>query len=146
MDTEALTRYLHEHIPLTGAMALQAVAASPQRVELALPLAANRNHKGTMFGGSLAALATLACWSLVHVRMQRDALAGELVVMRSEMDYLAPATDACAGVCEFTDESAWSLCTRMLARRGRARLTLTSTVSIGDTCVATFDGAFAIVR
>ena len=147
MDASALTRYLHANIPLTSAMQLEALSAAPERVVLRLPLDANRNHKGTMFGGSLAALATLACWSLIHVRMQADGIAGELVVTRSEIDYTAPVAAACTAVCEFSDDAAWERCKRLLARRNAGRLSLTSGVWLDATApAATFRGDFAIMR
>ncbi|MEM8981556.1 MAG: YiiD C-terminal domain-containing protein [Pseudomonadota bacterium] len=145
MDPSELTTYLHDHIPLTAAMGLTTAAAEPERVALDLPLAANRNHKGTMFGGSLAALATLACWSLIHVRMRKDQLAGDLVVSRSTMAYTAPVLDACQARCVFADEAAWDKCRRLLLRRGRSRMELTSELFSDGQSVATFSGEFGIV-
>ncbi len=145
-DRDTLTAYLHAQIPLTQAMQLVAESVAPNRVALCLPLAANSNHKGTMFGGSLAALGTLACWALVHERMRAEQIEGELVVMRSEMDYLSAVSDQCRAVCEFEDETTWQKATRLLARRGKARLALTSDLFVAETKVATFAGDFAIVN
>ncbi|MEL7536812.1 MAG: YiiD C-terminal domain-containing protein [Pseudomonadota bacterium] len=142
---DELTRYLHEQIPLTRAMGLATDRVSATHVSLKLPLAANHNHKGTMFGGSLAALGTLACWALIHVRMERDGLAGELVVMRSEMDYTAAVTADCFGICSFEDEDRWGRCRRGLERRGRSKLAITSELETGGLRVAQFAGDFAIV-
>ncbi|MEM1263123.1 MAG: YiiD C-terminal domain-containing protein [Pseudomonadota bacterium] len=145
MSPTELTTYLHEHIPLTKTMELKASAAEPNRIVLDLPLNPNRNHKGTMFGGSLASLATLACWSLIHVRMRNDNLAGDLVVSRSTMSYTAPVQSACQARCVFANEAAWSKCRRLLNRRGRSRLELSSELSSAGQSVATFDGEFGIV-
>ena len=57
----ALEAFLHEKIPLTRAMGLRVAESSAARLVLEAPLAANVNHLGTAFGGSLHALPTLAC-------------------------------------------------------------------------------------
>lgn len=60
MTPEALRTYLHDHIPLSRAMAVEVVEASANHVLLEAPLAPNINMHGTMFGGSSATLALLA--------------------------------------------------------------------------------------
>ena len=58
----ALESFVLENIPLTRAMALSVHCRGPDRLQLKAPLAANVNDKGTGFGGSQVALATLAAW------------------------------------------------------------------------------------
>jgi hypothetical protein len=55
-----LERYLHEHIPLTRAMALGVVAITADAVILQAPLQPNINHRATVFGGSAGRLVTVA--------------------------------------------------------------------------------------
>jgi thioesterase domain-containing protein len=69
MSPATLQAYLHEHIPLTRALAVEVVEVGLQRVQLAAPLAPNRNHRQTAFGGSVASLAMLAGWSWLHARL-----------------------------------------------------------------------------
>ncbi len=63
MTTRGLEAFLHEKIPLTKAMGLHVAESNARRLVLEAPLAANRNHLGTAFGGSLHALPTLACYA-----------------------------------------------------------------------------------
>src|SRR5581483_6434170 len=67
---QEIEQYLHRHIPLSAAMGVRVRAASPERVELAAPLAPNINHHETLFGGSGAAIATLSAWTLVNIRLR----------------------------------------------------------------------------
>jgi len=117
-----LEQYLHRHIPLTQAMQLRVAAAGPDCVVLTAPLAPNINHRETAFGGSISALATLAAWSLVYVRMQRLGLPARVVIHRNTMEYRRPITGAFAARAALTDEQAWEHFAEMFRRRGKARI------------------------
>ena len=54
-----LEKYLHKHIPISSAMGVKVDVASSERVVLSAPFLNNINHKQTVFGGSLHAVATL---------------------------------------------------------------------------------------
>src|SRR5690606_33240492 len=56
-ETEA---FLHAKIPLARAMGVRVERCDSEGLVLTAPLEPNHNHLGTAFGGSLAALATLA--------------------------------------------------------------------------------------
>ena len=57
---------------------------------LAAPLQPNINHRGTVFGGSVSALAMIAGWTLIHVRLLAVAHKTQLVIRRNSLEYLAP--------------------------------------------------------
>ncbi len=98
--------------------------ATPERVQLAAPLAPNINHNETVFGGSAAALATLPPGALLHLRSRARRMRARLVIQRSSMEYERPIPGDFEAVCRFADESAWERFRPTLVRRGRARLTL----------------------
>jgi thioesterase domain-containing protein len=144
-DAEAevlLERYLHQQIPLSAAMGARVRIATPERVQIAAPLAPNVNHHETVFGGSAAALATLAAWALLHLRIERAGLQARLVIQRSSMEYERPIPGNFDAVCRFSDEVAWERFRAMLVRRGRARLTLTADLIHDARRMATFEGDF----
>lgn len=141
-----LERYLHEQIPLSSAMGVRVRMATPERVQLAAPLAPNVNHADTVFGGSAAALATLAAWTLLHVRMARAELPGRLVIQRSTMEYERPIPGDFEAVCCFSDELAWERFRTTLVRRGRARLRLRAHLACGARPMATFEGDFVALQ
>lgn len=120
-----LQHYLHQHIPLSAAMQVRVLVASPDEVLLQAPLAPNINHRETVFGGSASALAILAAWSLVHTRMRAQGLQGRLVIQRNSMEYGSPIQG------DFTaratvDAAQWQPFARMLARKGKARIAITA--------------------
>ncbi|GGY17430.1 hypothetical protein GCM10011289_21090 [Paludibacterium paludis] len=96
--------------------------AGPDRLILDAPLAPNLNHHGTLFGGSGAALAILAAWSLVHVRLADEGLVADLVIQRHAMEYEKPVAKAVTVEAMLLQEGAWPGFLRMLERKGRARI------------------------
>jgi thioesterase domain-containing protein len=142
MTASALEAYLHEHIPLTAAMELRVVRCDDTGIALAAPLPPNSNHRGTVFGGSLASLATLAAWAVVHTGLRRAGLEARVVVQSSQIEYLLPATGEFVATCNAPSEAEWARFVAMVTRKGRGRLALSvEVVSEGGT-VARLTGSF----
>jgi thioesterase domain-containing protein len=137
-----LQAYLHEHIPLSKAMDVRVEQASSDEVVLSAPLAPNINHRDTVFGGSASALAILAAWALVHVRFGDDAGRCRVVIQRNSMEYLKPIFGRFAARCTIDDGETWSRFLRMLARKGRARLRLSSVLEAEGERVGVLEGEF----
>ncbi|HEY6516984.1 MAG TPA: YiiD C-terminal domain-containing protein [Steroidobacteraceae bacterium] len=133
---------MHQQIPLSAAMGARVMLATPQRVQLTAPLALNVNHNETIFGGSAAALATLAAWALLHLRVARAGLEARPVIQRISMEYEQPIPGDFDAVCHFCDEPAWERFRATLVRRGRARLTLSAELVHDGKRMATFEGDF----
>ena len=140
--TARVQRYLNECIPLSAAMGVQVRTASLEHVKLAAPLGPNVNHTETVFGGSAAAVATLSAWTLLHLRLEEAGLDARLVIQRSRMEYEKPIPGDFEALCDFGDEDAWDRFRTTLARRGRARLTLTARLEHLRSRVASFEGEF----
>lgn len=122
MNAIELQSYLHQHIPLSLAMEVAVVEASPHQVVLSAPLAPNINHRETVFGGSASAVAILAAWSMLHLRLSAEGLGGRLVIQRNTMDYLAPIDGAFTAVAQAPQPQVWQPFTRMLQRKGIGRI------------------------
>lgn len=144
MTQPALAEYLHNHMPLSRSMAVSVVSASAREVVLEAPLAPNLNVHGTMFGGSIATLALLAAWSVVHLRLEDDQFAGQLVVSRSETDYFRPV-DGPARATARLDRLDWEGFSRQLNRHGKARLAVTAEVLSDEQIAARLVGTFAAI-
>lgn len=144
MTPAALQTYLHDHIPLSRAMGVRVVAALPGHVELAAPLGPNINVHGTAFGGSVSTLGVLAAWSALHLRLEAEAIDCQLVIHRSQIDYLAPiAGDFTASAT--LDEAGWPGFAHMLSRRGKARLTVVAELMLGGQVAARLTGEFVAI-
>jgi len=145
MNNEETTAYLHRSIPLTAAMDVRVLAQEPGRVEILAPIAANANHHGSAFGGSLSTLAILSGWVLVQQTLDAAGIGAKLMVQRSECDYLEPAL-ADFSAESLLPEAEWPRFVQMLQKRGRARITVTTTIRIGARDVARASGTYAAIR
>jgi len=142
----ALERYLHQQIPLSAAMGVQVREAGINEVRLFAPLQPNINHHSTVFGGSAAAIATLSAWTLLHVRLMHIGSDANLVIQRNAMNYESPIPGDFDAVCAFSDVIAWDRFQALLARRGRARLTLQAHLIYQGATAASFEGDFVALR
>lgn len=146
MEPAALQRYLLLHIPLSGAMATQVVEGSPERVVLEAPLTPNLNHRNTAFGGSVSALAVLAGWALVHLRLRDDGHAARTVIQRSDVAYLAPVTDAFQARALPPGDKEWARFLRSLTRWGRGRIGIRVEVFCREKRVAEMTGEYVALK
>ena len=145
-DAPALERYLHEHIPLSRPLGVRALEAGAGGVRLAAPLAPNLNHRQTAFGGSLSALAILAAWSWLHLKLRGEGFVGRIVIQGNSMEYLAPAEGDFEADCRAPGDERWALFAATLAARGRARIELDAEVRVDDRLVASFRGQYVALR
>jgi thioesterase domain-containing protein len=140
----ALLDYLHLHIPLSRAMDVRVLEASADQVVLEAPLSPNGNMHGTMFGGSAATLALLAAWSVLHLRLEAGGIANQLVIHRTEMDYLRPITGKARATATLADTD-WPGFVAMLNRRGKARLKVESVLTSDGVVAGRLAGAFVAI-
>src|SRR5215813_9400375 len=87
---EALKAILRTEMPVTQHLGIEVAGYRGGVLSLRAPLAANVNHKGTAFGGSLNVIATLACWSSLWMALLEQRVAGEIVIQDSSIRYLRP--------------------------------------------------------
>ncbi len=64
--------------------------AGPDRVVISVPLAGNRNDKGTLFGGSMYSAMLLAGWRLCGLRAELEGKTGDIYVKDSSVQFLRP--------------------------------------------------------
>jgi thioesterase domain-containing protein len=141
-----ITRYLHEHIPLTAYMQVQVHTADANGVRLTAPLAPNINHQQTAFGGSAASLATLACWTLLHLRLGELPFASGIVVHHSQMHYDRPIDADFSAFSFAPDGKEWQRFIDALSKRGKSRIELCSALYCHDKKTARFSGEFVAIK
>jgi len=137
--------YLHLHIPLSREMAVEVRDIGEPGVRLAAPLAPNINHRSTVFGGSACALAILAAWTLVHVRLTGHGLTSRIVIQRNAMEYLQPINGEFEAFCPTPAARSWDRLLAGVKRRGRGRITLEVELRAEGETVATFTGSYVVV-
>lgn len=145
-SVSAVEQYLHRSIPLSAAMGVRVIVATPQRVELAAPLAPNINHQSAVFGGSASAVAMLSAWTLVHLGLRHDGIDATTVIQRNAMSYQAPMHGGFTAVCTLADDSAWRRFVRTIERRGRGRITVGACLLAEGRRTAAFEGDFVALR
>jgi thioesterase domain-containing protein len=139
MSPRELERYLHE---LSAAMQVAVLAASPEQVRLAAPLAPNINHRRTVFGGSAAAVATLAAWALLHLKLGREGFAGRLVIRRSHMDFDQAIAGGFEAEARAPGDERWERFRAAVARGRPARIEMQATVEHAGVRAGAFTGEF----
>lgn len=144
MTEAVLETYLHDHIPLSRAMDVRVVSCSGEMVELAAPLQPNINVHGTAFGGSVATLGLLAAWSALHLRLQREGLECQLVIHRSQAEYLAPIDGEFTALARI-DEALWPAFEHTLERRGKARLNVVAELNFAGRVAGRLSGEFVAI-
>jgi thioesterase domain-containing protein len=133
---------LEREIPLTRHLALEVEKADDARVQLCAPLAPNRNHRGTAFGGSLFSLAVLTGWAWTTRYLAIHDIPADALIQESSIRYLAPARGALEATLEAPAAAAVRKFHRMLERAGRGRIHLPVEVHVARTVVARFEGLF----
>lgn len=120
-------------------------AASEDGVTLAAPLAPNINHRDTLFGGSAAAVAILAAWALVHVRLQAAGMEGRIVIHASRMGYDRPVDGDFVARAYLPGDAAWRRALTALKRRRMARLIVHAELESAGVRACGFEGEFVIL-
>lgn len=146
MNNKELEQYLNEHIPLSLAMQVNVIETGDEGVILSAPLAPNINHTSTIFGGSASAVAILAAWSMVHVRLKNAGIACSIVIQRNSMEYEKPIYGSFTARSFITQPGSWQPFMRTLSRRGRARIAVSSSLQFEGQPVGRFQGDFVATR
>ena len=137
-----LERYVHQHIPLSRAMGVSVVSVDEIAVTLQAPLGPNINHRGSAFGGSASALAILASWALLHVRLQGEGVVDRLVIQRNTTEYRQPILGPFTARSRLVRPERWPQFTAMLARKGKARIAVSAVLEYGGQVAGAFTGEF----
>jgi thioesterase domain-containing protein len=145
MNAQELEAYLRTRIPLAKAMAVEVRAADASGVTLFAPLAPNINHRDTVFGGSASAVAILAAWSALHVRMHAASLEGRIVIRSNHMSYERPIMAGFTATAAPPELEAWQKFAATLARGRMARARLIATLDCEGARVGALDAEFAVM-
>ena len=145
MNTSELETYLHQRIPLSLAMAVAVRSATTDGVELFAPLAPNINHRDTVFGGSASAVAILAAWSALYVRMRAEMRAGRIVIRRNKMSYERPIIGDFTVRSAPPEAAAWAKAVAALGKGRPARVHVTATLECLGERVGVLEGEFVVM-
>jgi thioesterase domain-containing protein len=142
MDREELEQFLHECIPLSKAIGIEVQEATIERVILAAPLTPNINHWATVFGGSASAVAILAAWALLYMRLRQAGLNSRLVIQKNTMTYDRPIADKFVATSSIDNPSDWQKFQEVFKRKKRARISVAVTLRCNGEKVGQMLGDF----
>jgi len=142
---QTIQEYLHAEIPLTTAMGLRVAEVDSFGVVLTAPLEKNINHRETAFGGSISTLGIMAGWALVHLKLMELNNDARLVIQDSHTSYIRPIAGDIRAECRCDKPETWENFAKMLAEKGRARVSLRSEMYAGDEIAAVHDGLYVAV-
>lgn len=130
--------FLHEKIPLTRAMEVRVASEDERQLTLTAPLAANHNHLGTAFGGSLAALAMLTGYALLWLELgDRDA---HIVISESSLKFRRPVRGELRATCR--RPAGLSAFRETFTAQGKARLELEIEIQAEGEVAVVFRGTY----
>jgi len=145
MHVDELEVFLRERIPLSKAMDVRVQSASTDEVVLFAPIGPNLNHRDTVFGGSASALAILAAWSMVRVRLRAEGLEGRIVIRSNSMNYVQPMAADFTATAGAPDAAEWERLRSALARGRRGRVRVSAMLECQGARSGEFAGEFVVL-
>jgi len=138
---------LLDRMPPARALGLRIERLDAAGIQIGAPLALNLNDKGCAFGGSLAALLTLAAWAALETALHRAGEDTDLFIADSRLEYLAPLYEDLRATAALPDATALEGLRAKLAARGRGGLNLQAEArDASGRLVARLEGRYAAVR
>ncbi len=142
----ALGRKLATEMPVTQRLGVRLVGIQHGAVRLRAPLAANTNHAGTAFAGSLNAIATLSGWATVWLLLRERGITAQVVIQDSAVRYLRPVTGDFEAVCTPPPHAAVAHFLESLARRGKGRIEIQAAVHDAQGEAVVFRGRYVALE
>lgn len=141
-----LQHYLYDNIPLSKALGVAIPYLSDDKVVMSAPFINNINHKETVFGGSLHAVATLSCWTFLYTQLKKASSKHfEIVITESHISYLAPVDSDFSVVATAPEAAAWQRFLKILLAKGKARLKLSATLTHNEHLAVSYTATFAAI-
>lgn len=144
MQVENATEMLRGQVPLLAHAGLRVLEVAPNRVRAMLPLAANGNHHGSAFGGSLSLLGIVTGWLLAYAGQTAEPRTRNIVIADSRSRYERPLHADLIAEAGWQPENA-SAFRDALARGERASVDVTVTIAGDDGVAMRQDNRFVAV-
>lgn len=144
-DLEAFQAWLGEAIPLVERLGLTRMEWQDDTLRWQLQLTPNLNDKGTGFGGSLTAQATLIGWCWVTLWLRQHQRQQDVVVAEASQRFLAPVSSDYQLECRPQNPHAVDTLAERLVEQGRGRITLVQRLYSGDRLCLEARGDYAVL-
>lgn len=145
-DTVEFLGWLKTQIPLLEHLGISQLTWDGQTLTIPTPLAPNVNDKGTGFGGSQAAIATVAGWCLTTLCLRERGLECDVVIADSHLQYLKPVTADFVTQVELIDTAASDALVERVVERGKGKLALVVEVICNGQVCMRLEGLYVAIR
>jgi thioesterase domain-containing protein len=140
---QELENLLHDKIPMAKLMGTRILSIDGLRLNLALPLSINRNHKQTLFGGSLYSGSALACYGMFLWGLREAGITSEdIVIAEGNIKYAHPVDVDAEIIAEWPDIETRTAFFQTLQKKGKARIEMRANIITEKSICATFTGQF----
>jgi thioesterase domain-containing protein len=143
---QTLRDKLQQEIPIIKAMGVDIASYNGTTVCLSAPLSNNINDKNVAFGGSLNAVATLAAWSLVYLKLNEANAICPIFIQKNTTHYLKPVTENFTAIASLVNPADWDPFLTMLQKKGRARIEIQAVIQNGTDTALTFTGTYVATQ
>ena len=113
-----LQRIMHEQIPMSRFMGVEVCGYNEDMLTLTAPLDKNINHQKSAFGGSVFALAALAGWGILQLKLHELDLNCNTVVGDAKVKFLKPIREDL--VCKVKVEDSHTQLLKGIEKNGSA--------------------------
>lgn len=144
MNRNQLQQHILDNIPLAKAMDLKVKEMTQHMIRLEAPLLPNSNDKGTAFGGSIYSLLVLSGWSLVASSLKTAAVTADVVVSKSNIDFVKPVTGELVAIATELEKDGIKAAVEKTLERGYAKLKIHAELTCNGEVAASFNATYCI--
>lgn len=141
-----LRQYIEEtmlsKIPLLASMKAKVLKINDIEFSIEAPLAPNKNHLMSAFGGSIAALATAAGWGMLMGELKKGNVSASVVVVKSTIKYIQPVMNDFIASCRKESVVQWSGFMDKLKSNSHSKIKLCVHVMCNEEVCAILEGTF----
>lgn len=145
-NTRDFLKWLKTQIPLLEHLGIDQLEWDGQTLTVPTPLAPNVNDKGTGFGGSQAAIATVAGWCLTTLCLKERGLECDVVIADSHLQYLKPVASDFETCVTLPELSAADALAKRVEARGKGKLELVVEVLCKEQVCMRLEGVYVAIK
>jgi len=136
MTTQEIEQFLKQQIPLAEAMGIHVRHVDGGSAEVDAPLAPNKNHLDTAFGGSLNAVLLLACYTWMFNLLKARGFSYHVVLKSSQAFYFKAVDSDFTAICRAPAQDVIDRFLKTLEKKQRAQIDLKASVEspAGEHC------------
>lgn len=123
-------------------MGIEVRRCDEHEVRFFAPLNLNKNHKNTVFGGSLTANQALCCWAWIMNLLDEKNIGAHVVIQSNTNQFKRPVDKDFETSCESPSAEELDHFIKTLTAKGRARLKLVSEIKNKGELAVLFEGQY----